>query len=137
MTLPTLPLAQHMTPTQRMFVFFFAFFSVAFRTAFFMNFGSGPGPKNRPKSHLGPKKCVPGANFLQFLLRTVISCVFRWIWSPKTMKNQCFFGCDFVPQSVFFSTRRTLILTDRRGTSEGSATFRKTRFFRKTSQKSC
>ena len=90
--------------------FFLAFFSVAFRTAFFMNFGSGPGPKNRPNSHLGPKKCVPGANFVQFLLRTVILCVFRWIWSPKTMKNRCFFQCVFLMRRVFFTTRQPLIL---------------------------
>ena len=136
---PPLPLAPRMTPTQRILahlsVLFLAFFSVRFPNVFFMNFGFDPGPKNRLKSHPGTKKCVPGGYFLRFLARAGVSCVFRPIWSQKTMKNQCVFRCAFLTRRDFFVNPVTLDFAGRRGTLEGFQSFRKEAVLQKKTKK--
>ena len=82
--------------------FFLAFFPVAVRTAFFMNFGSLLGPENQQKSHPGRKKCVPGAHFLRMLVRTVFFVFFGGFGGKKNMKNQCLFGACFGCGAFFF-----------------------------------
>ena len=111
---PPLPPAPRMTPTQRILarltLFFLAFFSIRFPIAFFINFGFDLGPKNPPKSHPGPKKCVPGGYFLQLLVRAGVLCIFRLIWGQKTTKNWCLFGWCFWCGAFCFPTRQPLIL---------------------------
>ena len=100
----------HDADPARVSVLFLAFFLVRFPNSFFMNFGFDPGPENRPKSHPGAKKCVPGCYFLRFLARAGVLCVFRPIWMQKTMKNRWLFQCVFLMRRVFFTTRQPLIL---------------------------
>ena len=65
---PSLPPAgpAHDADPARPIDFFSAFFAVAFSNAFFMKFASHLGLQNRPKSHLGPKKCVRRQCRMQF-----------------------------------------------------------------------
>ena len=109
---PPLPPAgsPHDADPARVSVLFLAFFSVRFPNAFFINFGFDPGPENPPKSHPGPKKCVPGGYFLRFLVRADVLCIFRLIWRQKTIKNCCCFLVGVFDAVLLFPTRQPLIL---------------------------
>ena len=88
---PPLPLAQRMTPTQRILsIFFQPFFSDTFSNAFFMIFGSHLGAQNRQKSHPGPKKCVRRRRRMRFSL----------VFGAVAVRSRCpdRFSLDFSPK---------------------------------------
>ena len=121
-------------------------FSVQFPTAFFMNFGSAPGPENRPKLHPGAEKvrfrselfAIFGANrrFLRILVdlepkndekSTFFSMLFRaaarFFFNPANLdfdwQAQYFGGFgDFLKNTIFQKNVAKIVFkTDRRKTS--------------------
>ena len=132
MTLPTLPLAQHMTPTQRMFVFFFCLFFGCIPDCIFHEFWVRPGSQKSTKFAPGAEKVRSRSELFAIF---GANCRFLRIFvdlDPKNDEKTTFFSMLFRAAARFFFNPANLDFDRQAQYFGGFGDFQKNTIFQKS-----